>query len=386
MRYYQTRTEQERVVLVGVAPKPGEKKETEAHLKELALLTETAGAKPVKSFIQQLPGPSPATFVGKGMLENLENYVKKNQIDTVIFDDELSPSQLRNIEKKLECKILDRTNLILDIFATRARTAHARIQVELAQYQYLLPRLTRMWTHLERQKGGIGLRGPGETEIETDRRVIRDKISRLKKQLVLIDRQKRTQRMNRGKLVRVALVGYTNAGKSTLLNLLSKSHAAVEDKLFATLDTMVRKVVIKNLPFLLADTVGFIHKLPHFLVESFKATLDEVREADLLLHVIDVSHPDYEAQIRVVDSTLKEIGAGDKPLFTVFNKIDVLTGIETEENGGNPGILAAPRLKGETSIYISAKEKMNINILQQKLYTQVKEIHISRYPYDDFLY
>jgi GTP-binding protein HflX len=386
MRYYQTRTAQERVVLVGVAPKTGKKTEIEAHLKELALLTETAGAKPVKSFIQQMSSPSPATFVGKGMLENLENYVKKNQIDTVIFDDELSPSQLRNIEKKLECKILDRTNLILDIFATRARTAHARIQVELAQYQYLLPRLTRMWTHLERQKGGIGLRGPGETEIETDRRVIRDKISRLKKQLVLIDRQKRTQRMNRGKLVRVALVGYTNAGKSTLLNLLSKSHAVVEDKLFATLDTMVRKVVIKNLPFLLADTVGFIHKLPLFLVESFKATLDEVREADLLLHVIDASHPDYEAQVRVVDSTLKEIGAGDKPLFTVFNKIDVLTGIKTEEDGGNPGILAIPRLKGETSIYISAKEKMNINILQQKLYAQVKEIHISRYPYDDFLY
>jgi len=386
MRYYQTQTEQERVVLVGVAIKPGKKKETDAHLKELALLTETAGAKPVKSFIQQLSGLNPATFVGKGMLEDIKNYVKENQIDTVIFDDELSPSQLRNIEKKLDCKILDRTHLILDIFATRARTAHARIQVELAQYQYLLPRLTRMWTHLERQEGAIGLRGPGETEIETDRRIIRDKVARLKKQLVRIDRQKSTQRMNRGKLVRVALVGYTNAGKSTLLNLLSKSHAVVEDKLFATLDTMVRKVVIKNLPFLLADTVGFIHKLPHFLVESFKATLDEVREADLLLHVIDISHPDYEAQIRVVDATLKEIGAGNKPLFTVFNKIDLLTGTETEEDRGNPGILAAPRLKGETSIYISAKEKMNINILQQKLYTQVKEIHITRYPYDDFLY
>ena len=386
MRYYKTRTEQERVVLVGVALHPGKKKDAESHLKELALLTETAGAKPVKNFIQQLSGPNPAAFVGKGMLENIKGYVKKNQIDTVIFDDELSPSQLRNIEKKLECKILDRTNLILDIFATRARTAHARIQVELAQYQYLLPRLTRMWTHLERQKGGIGLRGPGEAEIETDRRVIRDKIARLKKQLVRIDRQKSTQRMNRGKLVRVALVGYTNAGKSTLLNLLSKSHAVVEDKLFATLDTMVRKVVIKKLPFLLADTVGFIHKLPHFLVESFKATLDEVREADLLLHVIDASHPDYETQIQVVDATLKEIGAGDKPLFTVFNKIDMLTEMETGEDKGNPGVLAAPRLKGETSIYISAKEKTNINILQQKLYTQVKEIHISRYPYDDFLY
>ena len=400
MRYYQTQREQERVVLVGLALKPDSKREAESHLKELALLTETAGARPVKRFIQRLPGPNRATFVGKGMLEDIENYVKENRIDTVIFDDELSPSQLRNIEKKLARKILDRTHLILDIFATRARTAHARIQVELAQYQYLLPRLTRMWTHLERQEGAIGLRGPGETEIETDRRIIRDKIARLKKQLARIDRQKSTQRMTRGKLVRVALVGYTNTGKSTLLNLLSKSHAAVEDKLFATLDTTVRKVVIKNLPFLLVDTVGFIHKLPLFLVESFKATLDEVREADLLLHVIDVSHPDFEAQMRVVDATLKEIGAGNKPLFTVFNKIDTPRQGEPSncnpgdvgnhsnkgDNNGNLDVIPAPGLKGETSIYISAREKTNIDILRRKLYARVKEIHISRYPYTDFLY
>lgn len=383
-RYYRTDTGQERVVLVGIALKGSKKTEAESHLQELALLTRTAGAKPVKSFSQQLSAPNPSTFVGSGMLEDISQYVRENKIDTVIFDDELSPSQLRNIEKKLNCKIIDRTRLILDIFASRARTAHARIQVQLAQYNYLLPRLTRMWTHLERQQGGIGLRGPGETEIETDRRIIRDKIARLKTQLIRIDRQKSTQRLHRGKLVRVALVGYTNAGKSTLLNLLSKSQVTVEDKLFATLDTTVRRIVIKNLPLLLADTVGFIHKLPHYLVESFKATLDEVREADLLLHVIDVSHPDFEAQMRVVHATLKEIGAGDKPLITIFNKIDILNG--PDNNNCDANILVAPGLNGETSIYISAREKVNIDILRQKLYTRVKEIHITRYPYNDFLY
>ena len=305
----------------------------------------------------------------------------------MIFDDELSSSQLRNLEKELHCKILDRTNLILDIFAARAMTAHARIQVELAQYQYLLPRLAGMWPHLERQRGGIGLRGPGEKEIETDRRIIKDKISRLKKQLLVIDRQKSTQRSGRGKLVRVALVGYTNAGKSTLLNLLGKSQVMVENKLFATLDTTVRKVVVKNLPFLLADTVGFIHKLPHCLVESFKATLDEVREADLLLHVVDSSHPNFNDQMQVVHDTLEEIGAANKPVITVFNKIDIL-----DCNSGNEALPIEPvlpgvnRVNGQASIYISAKEKINIDILRQELYTRVKEIHITRYPFTDFLY
>lgn len=377
---YITKKEQERVVLVGIAIKPGDKTEAEAHLDELELLTQTAGALPVERFLQRVFKPHPTTFVGSGMLKDIKDYVKENRIDTVIFDDELSPSQLRNIERELECKILDRTNLILDIFASRASTAHARIQVELAQYQYLLPRLTRMWTHLERQRGGIGLRGPGETEIETDRRIIRDKIARLKKQLQQIDRQKSIQRRHRGKLVRVALVGYTNAGKSTLLNLMSKSDVLAEDKLFATLDTTVRKVVVKNLPFLLADTVGFIHKLPHILVESFKATLDEVREADLLLHIIDASHPGFEEQIRIVNATLKEINAHDKPIFTVFNKIDRLP----NSNPAFPPI--APGLKGESSIYISARKKINIHILKEKLCHRVKEIHITRYPYNDFLY
>lgn len=382
---YNTNTEMERAVLVGLALKPGYKAEAEAHLKELALLTETAGAVPVKQFIQRVPKPHPATFVGKGMLEEIKKYVVEEKVHTVIFDDELSPSQLRNIEEKLACKILDRTGLILDIFAQHARTAHARIQVELAQYRYLLPRLAGMWTHLERQRGGIGLRGPGETEIETDRRVIRDKISRLKKQLVVIDKQKHTQRTNRGKLVRVALVGYTNAGKSTLLNLLSKAKVTAEDKLFATLDTTVRKMVVKNLPFLLADTVGFIHKLPHFLVESFKATLDEVREADLLLHIIDVSHPDFEAQMQVVNATLKELGAGDKPMFTLFNKIDALPPAPDDEPNFMPAPVT-PGLKGEASIYISAKKKTNIDQLREKLYDRAKAIHMTRYPYHDFLY
>jgi GTP-binding protein HflX len=384
MKSFSTHSDQERAVLVGVAFRPYKKEDAQSHLQELAFLAETAGAKPVGQFIQQLLKPHPATFVGSGLLENISLFVKENQADVVIFDDELSPSQLRNIEKKLGCKILDRTNLILDIFATRARTAHARIQVELAQLQYLLPRLTRMWTHLERQQGGIGLRGPGETEIETDRRIIKDKISRLKKELVQIDRQKSTQRKSRGKLVRVALVGYTNAGKSTLLNLLGKSQVLVENKLFATLDTTVRKVVIKNLPFLLSDTVGFIHKLPHCLVESFKATLDEVREADLLLHVIDNSHPHFDSQIQVVNRTLREIGAADKPLIAVFNKIDLLD--KTAATPPEPPPHVVPRSQKGTSLYISAVEKINIDGLQQELYARVKEIHVTRYPYSDFLY
>lgn len=384
MKHFDTQREQERAVLVGLAIKPGHKWEVESHLDELTLLTETAGALPVKRFIQQLPHPHPATFVGSGFLADIRIFIGENSIDTAIFDDELSPSQLRNIEKVLKCKILDRTNLILDIFASRAQTAHARIQVELAQYRYLLPRLTRMWTHLERQQGGIGMRGPGETEIETDRRLIRDKISRLKKELISIDRQKRTQRMGRGQAVRVALVGYTNSGKSTLLNLLGKSDVLAENKLFATLDTTVRKVVIKKLPFLLSDTVGFIRKLPHLLVESFKATLDEVREADLLLHVVDVSHPDYMAQVQVVEATLKELESHNKPQLTLFNKMDLLKG--TEESKENPGILPAPVIKGENSLYISAREKTNIDLLQETLYERVKAIHITRYPYSDFHY
>ncbi|UCH98618.1 MAG: GTPase HflX [Candidatus Aminicenantes bacterium] len=387
MKYFPTHPEQERAVLVGLTLKPNNPAETESHLEELASLAETAGAVPIKKFIQRLPQPNPGTFIGIGMLENIKDYVKENQIDTAIFDDELSPSQLKNIEKQLGCKILDRTHLILDIFASRAKTAHARIQVELAQYQYLLPRLAGMWPHLERQRGGVGLRGPGEREIETDRRVIRDKIAQLKKQLIRIDRQKSTQRKSRGKLVRAALVGYTNAGKSTILNLLSKSRVTVENKLFATLDTTVRKVVIKNLPLLLADTVGFIHKLPHCLVESFKATLDEVREADLLLHVIDISHPNFAAQMHVVHDTLREIGADNKPLVAVFNKIDVSTkATENNELPLAPMNPVAPWLNEETSVYISATKKTNIDILRQKLYTRAREIHITRYPYNDFLY
>ena len=313
----------ERAILIGVLYHGQEESEVEDYLEELSFLTETAGADPVKRFIQKLDVPNPRTFVGSGKIKELGLFVSENKIDIAIFDDELTPSQLRNIEEALGCRILDRTNLILDIFAHRARTSHARTQVELAQYQYLLPRLTGMWTHLERQRGGIGLRGPGETEIETDRRVIRDRISLLKEQLKKIDTQMVTQRKNRGKMIRVALVGYTNVGKSTIMNLLSKSEVFAEDKLFATLDTTVRKVVIGNLPFLLSDTVGFIRKLPTDLIESFKSTLDEVRESDLLVHIIDISHPTFEEQIKVVNNTLKDLGVSDKPIILVFNKIDV---------------------------------------------------------------
>ena len=328
----ETKAIQERAILVGIVKSGQDEREVEDYLNELSFLTETAGAEPVKRFTQKLDVPNPRTFVGSGKMEEIALFVKENTIDIAIFDDELSPSQIRNIEEKLGCRILDRTNLILDIFANRARTAHARTQVELAQYQYLLPRLTGMWTHLERQRGGIGLRGPGETEIETDRRIIRDRISFLKTQLKKIDTQMSTQRKSRGKMIRVALVGYTNVGKSTIMNLLSKSDVFAENKLFATLDTTVRKVVIENLPFLLSDTVGFIRKLPHDLVESFKSTLDEVRESDVLVHVVDVSHPNFEEQIKVVDETLRELGAKDKPSILLFNKIDAFSYTLKEED------------------------------------------------------
>jgi len=383
-------------VLVGIQTKGHVEQEVREYLEELAFLVETAGAYPKKSFVQILDIPNPKYFVGKGKLEEIESYIRKETIELVIFDDELSASQLRNIEKKLDCRVLDRTNLILDIFASRAKTAHAMVQVELAQYQYLLPRLTRMWTHLERQRGGIGLRGPGETEIETDRRIIRDKIAKLKDQLKKIDKQKATQRKNRGKMVRIALVGYTNVGKSTIMNLLSKSDIFAENKLFATLDTTVRKVVVNNLPFLLSDTVGFIRKLPHHLVESFKSTLDEVREADILLHVADISHPGFEDQIVVVRNTLNELGASTKPTYLVFNKTDAYTHIEKDDDDLTPKNkenLSIQELKNSwmardnsPAIFISAKEKFNISEFKEQIYSMVKEIHVKRYPYNDFLY
>lgn len=394
--YFETAVEAERAVLVGVINQYQDEKEVSEYLDELAFLTETAGAIPVKFFTQKLEAPNPRTFIGSGKLEEIREFVIENDINIVIFDDELSPTQLRNLDKELNIRILDRTNLILDIFATRAKTAHAKTQVELAQYQYLLPRLTRMWTHLERQKGGIGLRGPGETEIETDRRIIRDKITRLKEQLGKIDKQMATQRKNRAKMTRVALVGYTNVGKSTLMNLISKSDVFAENKLFATLDTTVRKVVIDNLPFLLSDTVGFIRKLPHDLVESFKSTLDELREADILLHVVDISHPGFEDQIRVVNETLKEIGTGDKNMIMVFNKIDAYSYVKKDEDDLSPSTkenLNLEELKkswmarnNATTMFISAKQKINIDEFRELLYRQVREIHVVRYPYNSFLY
>ena len=340
--------------------------------------------------------PNPKTYIGSGKLDEIKAYITENDIKLVIFDDELTPSQLRNIERELECRILDRTNLILDIFAQRAKTAYAKTQVELAQYQYLLPRLTRMWTHLERQRGGIGMRGPGESQIETDRRIILDKISRLKEQLRKIDRQMASQRGNRGSLVRISLVGYTNVGKSTLMNLLAKSEVFAENKLFATLDTTVRKVVIENVPFLLSDTVGFIRKLPHQLVESFKSTLDEVREADILMHVVDISHPNFEEQIKVVRETLEEIGAKNKPTFLVFNKIDVYKYVpqdefdlgEKQRENYSLDELKKSWINKENSpcIFISAKEKVQIDKLRNDIYKMVAEIHAGRYPFDNFLW
>ncbi len=397
--YFYTKKQTEKAVLVGVAIQDegvGPDRMNE-YLDELAFLAETAGAETVRIFTQNLDKPVNSTFIGKGKLEEIKAYITENPVDVVIFDDELSPTQLRNIENELQgVKVLDRTNLILDIFANRARTAHAKTQVELAQYQYLLPRLAGMWTHLERQKGGIGLRGPGETEIETDRRVIRDKITRLKEQLNRIDKQMATQRKNRGKLVRVALVGYTNVGKSTLMNLLSKSEVFAENKLFATLDTTVRKITIKNVPLLLADTVGFIRKLPTHLIESFKSTLDEVREADVFFHVVDISHPQFEDQIIVVNETLAELIQEPKPTIIVFNKIDAFTYVKKDEDDLTPierqnysleDLKQMWMSKQETeTVYISAACKENIEELKNKLYDVVKDIHSARFPYNDFLY
>lgn len=386
----------ERAILVAISSKDQPKEKVDEYLDELEFLLETAGGIPVKRFIQSLDRPNSVTYIGSGKLEEIAQYVKAEKIDMAIFDDELGATQIRNLEKELGCKILDRTNLILDIFAKNARTSHAKAQVELAQYQYLLPRLTRMWTHLERQRGGIGLRGPGETEIETDRRIIRDKISALKKQLADIDMQKTVQRKNRSQMIRVALVGYTNVGKSTIMNMLSKSDVFAENKLFATLDTTVRKVVIENLPFLLSDTVGFIRKLPHNLIESFKSTLDEVRESDILLHVVDISHPDFECQIETVNQTLAEIGATDKKTIIIFNKIDAYTFEEKEE--GDLSEMTRKNLSLEElqkswmaknnapCIFISALNKDNYHELREMLYQEIRDMHAIRYPYDNFLY
>ena len=391
----------ENAVLVGlITPQQKEAKARE-YIDELAFLADTAGAHVVKTFFQKMDYPNSRTFVGEGKLMEIREFIKEREeseepIGMVIFDDELSPVQLRNIERELQIKILDRTNLILDIFAKRAQTAYAKTQVELAQYQYLLPRLTRMWTHLERQRGGIGMRGPGETQIETDRRIILDKISLLKKHLVAIDKQMTTQRQNRGKMVRVALVGYTNVGKSTMMNLLSKSDVFAENKLFATLDTTVRKVIIDNLPFLMTDTVGFIRKLPHHLIESFKSTLDEVREADLLVHILDISHPNFEEHYEVVNKTLLDVCKEKKPTILVFNKIDAFSYVPKEEDDLSPmkrENYSLDDLKktwmanmGADCVFVSARQKENIDELKALLYERVKEIHIQRFPYNDFLF
>ncbi len=388
---------QERAVLVGLINDNQDEARSKEYLDELAFLADTAGAVTVKTFTQKLDYPNPRTFVGKGKLEEIARYVEENDIAMVIFDDDLTSKQVVNLERELKVKILDRTSLILDIFARRAQTAHAKTQVELAQYQYLLPRLTRMWTHLERQRGGIGMRGPGETQIETDRRIILDKISRLKEELRAIDKQKAIQRKNRGKLTRVALVGYTNVGKSTLMNLLSKSDVFAENKLFATLDTTVRKVTIDNLPFLLSDTVGFIRKLPTHLIESFKSTLDEVREADLLVHVVDISHPNFEEQIEVVNKTLRDVcGGDDKPVILVFNKIDAFTYKPKDADDLSPVTrenLSLEDLKAtwmarmnDNCVFISARKGTNIDELKDLLYKKAREIHLTRFPYNDFLY
>lgn len=387
----------ERAVLIGIITQKQNEKQAKEYLDELEFLTSTAGGITVKRFVQKMEKPNPKTFLGTGKLEEVKAYIVSNGINIAIFDDELSPAQLRNIENELGCKVLDRTNLILDIFAERAQTSSSKAQVELAQCQYLLPRLTRLWTHLDKQKGGIGMRGPGETEIETDRRIIRDKITLLKKKLSTIDLQMAVQRKNRGKMVRVALVGYTNVGKSTLMNVISKSDVFAENKLFATLDTTVRKVVVKNLPFLMTDTVGFIRKLPTQLIESFKSTLDEVREADLLLHVVDISHPNFEDHIASVNKILNEINASNKPIIMVFNKVDAYTHQTIEQDD-----LVTEKSKnhytlddwkntwmndlGEESLFISALNKDNLENFKEKLYEEVKKIHIQRFPYNHFLY
>ena len=422
----------ETAVLVGLITKEQDEAKTKEYLDELEFLADTAGAVTVKRFTQKVNGPSQTTYVGKGKLEEIKQYIKEQQdaydefmeqsefseisqmpedtkipqpVGMVIFDDELSAKQIRNIEQELKVKILDRTSLILDIFAMRAQTANATTQVELAQYRYMRPRLQRLWTHLERQgggsgsgggKGSVGLRGPGETQLEMDRRIILQRITLLKQRLVEIDKQKTTQRKNRGRLIRVALVGYTNVGKSTMMNLLAKSEVFAENKLFATLDTTVRKVVVENLPFLLADTVGFIRKLPTDLVDSFKSTLDEVREADLLVHVVDISHPDFEEQIEVVNNTLKDLGAADKPQMIVFNKIDAYTWVEKEPDDLTPPTkenITLDELQktwmakmNDDCLFISAKEKQNIDLLRDTLYKKVKQLHVQKYPYNDFLY
>lgn len=400
----------ETAILVGLITQEQDEVKTKEYLDELEFLADTAGAVTVKRFTQRVAAPSQVTYVGKGKLEEIKQYVKQEEeagreIGMVIFDDELSAKQIRNIEAELGVKILDRTSLILDIFAMRAQTANAKTQVELAQYRYMLPRLQRLWTHLERQgggsgsgggKGSVGLRGPGETQLEMDRRIILQRVSLLKQRLQEIDKQKATQRKNRGRLIRVALVGYTNVGKSTLMNLLAKSEVFAENKLFATLDTTVRKVVIDNLPFLLADTVGFIRKLPTDLVDSFKSTLDEVREADLLLHVVDISHPDFEEQIQVVENTLKDLGCAEKPSMIIFNKIDNYTWVEKEEDDLTPATrenVTLEELKrtwmgklSDSCLFISAKQRENIDELRDILYKKVRELHVQKYPYNDFLY
>lgn len=394
----------ETAVLVALITQTQDERKTNEYLDELAFLAQTAGAEIVRRFTQRLDAAHSVTYVGKGKLQEIKEYVTDNEVGMVIFDDELSAKQMRNIEAELQVKILDRTSLILDIFAMRAQTAHAKTQVELAQYKYMLPRLTRLWTHLERQSGGsgggkggsVGLRGPGETQLEMDKRIILGRMSLLKQQLADIDRQKSTQRKNRGRMIRVALVGYTNVGKSTLMTLLSKSEVFAENKLFATLDTTVRKVIIDNLPFLLSDTVGFIRKLPTDLVESFKSTLDEVREADLLLHVVDISHPGFEEQIQVVEKTLADIGTGEKPCIIVFNKIDAYTCIDkapddlspkTRENVTLGELMNTWMAKmNDNCIFISAKEKLNLEELKTLVYNRVKELHVERFPYNDFLY
>ncbi|MCL9769409.1 GTPase HflX [Flavobacterium sp. HXWNR69] len=388
----------EKSIIVGIVTQNQSEDKLNEYLDELEFLTYTAGGTVIKRFSQKMDKPNPKTFVGTGKLEEIKYFIKDNDIKTVIFDDELTPSQSKNITKELDCKVLDRTNLILDIFAQRAETSYARTQVELAQCQYLLPRLTGMWTHLERQKGGIGMRGPGETEIETDRRIVRDRISLLKEKIKVIDKQMATQRSNRGAMVRVALVGYTNVGKSTLMNAVGKSDVFVENKLFATLDTTVRKTVIKNLPFLLSDTVGFIRKLPTQLVESFKSTLDEVREADLLLHVVDISHPDFEDHIESVNQILQDIKSADKPTIMVFNKIDAFKSAHFDENDLSVEKTTKhytledwkrtwmSKLGENRTLFISATEKANFEEFREKVYEAVREIHITRFPYNKFLY
>lgn len=395
-----TAVEPETCILVGIVTRDQSREQLDEYLDELEFLASTAHARCLKRFTQNLDRPDTRTFVGSGKLEEIIQYVDEFKPNLIIFDDELAPSQLRNLDrvfKDKNIKVLDRSTLILDIFASRARTAHAKKQVELAQYEYLLPRLTRMWTHLEKQRGGIGMRGPGEQEIETDRRIVRDRIAFLKDQLKDIDRQMATQRGNRGAMVRVALVGYTNVGKSTIMNMLSKSDVFAENKLFATLDTTVRKVVIQNLPFLLTDTVGFIRKLPHQLIESFKSTLDETRESDLLVHVLDISHPQFEDHFRVVNDTLKEIGVADKPTMIVFNKIDAYTHVPKDEDDLTPASREnipleelqrswMSRLNAEDVVFISAQNKTNIETLKDMLYERVRQIHITRYPHNDFLF